>query len=54
MAHTNRPRLMYIECKADGLNGPARIGRVTVSNAHDEAHFGVIIPLPLHELDSRR
>lgn len=22
---------MYIECKADGLNGPARIGRVTFS-----------------------
>lgn len=24
-------RIMYIECKADSLNGPARIGRVTFS-----------------------
>ena len=24
-----RSRIMYIESKADGLNGPARIGRVT-------------------------
>jgi hypothetical protein len=24
---------MYIECKAGGLNGPARIGRVTFSKA---------------------
>jgi hypothetical protein len=28
-----RPRIMYIECKAGGLNGPARIGRVTFSKA---------------------
>jgi hypothetical protein len=28
---TYRPRIMYIECKADGLNGFARIGRVTFS-----------------------
>jgi hypothetical protein len=26
-----KPRLMYIESKADGLTGPARIGRVTFS-----------------------
>jgi len=26
-----RNRIMYIECKADGLVGPARIGRVTYS-----------------------
>jgi hypothetical protein len=25
------PRIMYIESKAEGLNGPARIGRVTFS-----------------------
>ena len=25
------PRIMYIESKADSLNGPARIGRVTFS-----------------------
>jgi len=25
------PRIMYVESKADGLNGPARIGRVTFS-----------------------
>lgn len=26
---TKRTRIMYIESKAEGLNGPARIGRVT-------------------------
>ena len=26
-----QPRIMYIECKADGLSGPARIGRVSFS-----------------------
>lgn len=26
-----RTRIMYIECKADGLSGPARIGRVAFS-----------------------
>lgn len=25
------PRIMYIECKGEGLQGPARIGRVTFS-----------------------
>jgi hypothetical protein len=27
----HKTRIMYIECKADGLTGPARIGRVTYS-----------------------
>jgi len=27
----DKTRIMYIECKADGLSGPARIGRVTYS-----------------------
>lgn len=26
-----KTRIMYIECKADGLSGPARIGRVSFS-----------------------
>jgi hypothetical protein len=26
-------RIMYIECKSDGLTGPARIGRVTFSKS---------------------
>ena len=26
-----KSRIMYIECKSDGLTGPARIGRVTFS-----------------------
>jgi hypothetical protein len=26
-----RPRIMYIESKADGLSGPARLGRVSFS-----------------------
>lgn len=28
-----KPRIMYIECKVDGLQGPARIGRVTFSQS---------------------
>lgn len=28
-----KPRIMYIESKAEGLNGPARIGRVTFSKS---------------------
>jgi hypothetical protein len=28
-----KPRIMYNESKADGLNGPARIGRVTFSKS---------------------
>ena len=28
-----KTRIMYIECKADGLNGEARIGRVTFSKS---------------------
>jgi len=29
----HRTRIMYIEDKSDGLNGPARIGRVTFSTS---------------------
>jgi hypothetical protein len=29
----HKTRIMYIECKAEGLNGPARIGRVTFSKS---------------------
>src|SRR5438105_15735155 len=28
-----KSRIMYIECKAESLNGPARIGRVTFSKS---------------------
>lgn len=28
-----KTRIMYIECKAESLNGPARIGRVTFSKS---------------------
>jgi hypothetical protein len=31
MSKSAKSRVMYIECKAAGLNGPARIGRVTFS-----------------------
>ena len=34
------PRIMYIECKAEGLNGPARIGRVTFSRTGATLHYG--------------
>lgn len=30
---SNKTRIMYIEYKSDGLNGPARIGRVTFSKS---------------------
>lgn len=30
---TAKTRIMYIECKAESLNGPARIGRVTFSKS---------------------
>lgn len=31
---------MYIECKADGLSGPARIGRVTFSKTGATLYYG--------------
>ena len=34
-----KPRIMYIECKADGLNGPARIGRVTFSKTGTTIYY---------------
>ena len=33
-------RIMYIEDKSDGLNGPARIGRVTLSKSGQSLHYG--------------
>ena len=35
-----KTRIMYIEDKADGLNGPARIGRVTLSKSGQSLHYG--------------
>jgi hypothetical protein len=34
-----RSRIMYIECKSDGLTGPARIGRVTFSKSGKSVHY---------------
>jgi hypothetical protein len=34
------PLIMYIECKGDGLHGPARIGRVTFSRTGATLHYG--------------
>jgi hypothetical protein len=31
---------MYIECKGDGLSGPARIGRVSFSKRGKTLHYG--------------
>lgn len=31
---------MYIECKAESLNGPARIGRVTFSKTRTTIYYG--------------
>lgn len=35
-----KTRIMYIEDKSDGLNGPARIGRVTLSKSGRSLHYG--------------
>lgn len=35
-----RPRIMYVECKAEGLSGPARIGRVSFSKSGRTLHYG--------------
>lgn len=35
-----QPRIMYIECKSDGLGGPARIGRVSLSKMGKTLYYG--------------
>ncbi|MEX2243281.1 MAG: hypothetical protein WD716_05475 [Fimbriimonadaceae bacterium] len=35
-----KPRVMYIERKADSLNGEARIGRVSFSKTGKTLHYG--------------
>ena len=35
-----KPRIMYIECKATGLTGEARIGRVTFSQTGRTLYYG--------------
>jgi hypothetical protein len=35
-----KTRIMYIEAKGEGLNGPARIGRVTFSKTGRSLHYG--------------
>ncbi len=34
-----KPRIMYIESKADGLTGPARIGRVSFSKTGSTVYY---------------
>ena len=34
-----KTRIMYIESKAEGLSGPARIGRVTFSKSGRSVHY---------------
>jgi hypothetical protein len=34
-----KTRIMYIENKSEGLNGPARIGRVTFSKSGRSVHY---------------
>jgi len=34
-----KSRVMYIECKAESLNGPARIGRVTFSKTGKSIYY---------------
>ena len=34
-----KTRIMYIEDKSEGLNGPARIGRVTLSKSGQSVHY---------------
>jgi hypothetical protein len=35
-----KSRIMYVECKANGLNGSARIGRVTFSKTGLSIYYG--------------
>jgi hypothetical protein len=35
-----KSRIMYIECKAKGLTGPARIGRVSFSKTGKTLYYG--------------
>jgi len=35
-----KTRIMYIEDKSEGLNGPARIGRVAMSKSGRSLHYG--------------
>ena len=35
-----KTRIMYIEDKSQGVDGPARIGRVTISEACRSLHYG--------------
>lgn len=35
-----KTRIMYIEDKSAGLNGPARIGRATLSKSGKSIHYG--------------
>lgn len=34
-----KTRIMYVEDKTEGLNGPARIGRVTLSKSGQSVHY---------------
>lgn len=36
---TKKTRIMYIEEKSEGLNGPARIGRFTMSKSGQSIHY---------------
>ena len=36
---TTKTRIMYIEDKSETLNGPARIGRVTLSKSGQSVHY---------------
>ena len=36
---SHKTRIMYIEFKADGIVGPARIGRVTYSKSGKSVHY---------------
>src|SRR3990172_4668948 len=40
MGNEMKTRIMYIECKAQSLNGPARIGRVSYSKTGATLHYG--------------
>jgi hypothetical protein len=39
MAHSIKPRIMYIEYKGNDLTGPARIGRVTFSKTGETLYY---------------
>ena len=49
---SKKTRIMYIECKGDGIEGPARIGRVTYSKTGRSLTYGGHTFIPIQGFKS--